>query len=253
MLIFKRFSPYWSTALVVAALVYGYTHPVYWLPVGVLLFCIPVLSVLVIRQKNWGVEYVGLSAASIVLLLAAFGFILIQESHWIINTVIVVTAVFHFLFLKHLIVFLFDPSKYITYSMEHVSKYSNVVASFFLYVSIFIFYILGIGRLRYLLLVALVTTAVLVWQTFWIQKLPWHRTKWFVFIITLIMMQGVWALHFWPVSFFVSGFTLTIGLYIILNLARHYLTDSLSRSLIIRYVVTSSVAVLILLVTARWV
>lgn len=245
--------PYWSTTLVVVALVYGYTHPVNWLPIGITLFCIPLLDVLVIRQAHWRLEYIGLSAAGIVLLLAAFGFILIQESPWIINVVIVITAIFHFLFLKHLVVFLFEPAKYITYSMEHVSKYSNVVASFFLYVSIFIFYILGIGRLRYLLLVALVTTAILVWQTFWIQKLPWRRTKWFVIIITLIMLQGVWALHFWPVSFFVSGFLLTIGLYIILNLARHYLTESLSRSLVIRYVITSGVAVTILLATARWV
>ena len=232
---------------------FGLTQPAEWMWVVIGLIIVPVLAVVVMRQSHWRIEYIGLSVASVMLLLSAYTFTLIQESQWIIYGVVVVALVFYYLFTQHLAVFLFQPAKYVTYSLEHVSKYSNVVASFFLYVSLFIFLSLGIVQISYIMAVMAVVTAVLVWQTLWIQKVPWNKARLYALAITIVMIEGFWALHFWPTSFFVNGAILAIALYLLLHLTRHFLTDTLTRKLSTRYIVVSAVAVALLLATAQWV
>ncbi|MDP3970348.1 MAG: hypothetical protein Q8P90_01475 [bacterium] len=252
MIIIKRLTPYWSAIIILTLFLVGIYYPTNWQWIIGLLFIVPVLEVLIMRQRHWRLDYLGLSLASIILLVSAYTFMLIQESSLLIYVIIGVTVILHFLFVKNLSVFLFQPAKYIAYSLEHISQYSNVVASFYLYVSIFIFQILGLGRLRYLLAAAMVGTAILVWQTFWIQKVTWKRGALYAFIITLVIVELIWVFHFLPASFFVSGFLLTIGLYLMLHLSRHYLAEALTKKQVVRYILTSLIAVVVLLVTAKW-
>ena len=148
---------------------------------------------------------------------------------------------------------LFQPSRYIPYSLEHMSTYSTMVAAFFAYVSMFMFAVLHLSRLRYLLIAAILVTAVMVWQTFWIQKLPWQRARWFVLVLTSVIVESIVVLYYWPISFFVNGALLTIIFYVSLHLSRHYLAETLTRRLIIRYSGLAMFASVILLVSAKWI
>lgn len=252
MIILKRLTTYLAILAALVLLWYGSVEPSSWLMITISLAVVPVIAIIIMRQPQWRMEYIGLTIGSIVLLLSAYSFILIQEAQWVINCIILVTVAFYGLFMKNLSLYLFDPSKYVTYSLEHISKYSNIVASFYLYSSLFMLYILGITRLRYLIAIAFGTTLVLVWQTFWIQKVQLSKATHYIVLITLVMIEGFWALHYWPVSFIVSGFVLTIALYVLLHISRHSITQTLSRSLVLRYTITSCIAVVILLATAQW-
>lgn len=252
MIIVQRLTPYWSTLLLIVMVLSGVYRPALWPYVVAAAVILPVSVLLIIRQPHWRWEYVGLSIPMIMLLISAYTLTLIQESPWIIGLILLVTTVCFWLFEKNLTVFVLQPAKYIPYSLEHISTYINLVASFYVYVSIFIFSILRLTRLRYLIVAALLATALLVWQNFWIEKLDQARARWYVLIISIIMVEGVWVLHFWPVSFFVTGMMLTLGLYILLHVAEQVLQHTLTRRLVWRYVMTSSLAAVILLVTARW-
>ena len=127
-----------------------------------------------------------------------------------------------------------------------------MLASFYVYVSLFIFSILRLTRLRYIFIAALVLSAMMIWQTFWIQKIAWQKARWFVLVLSVVLTEVVVALYYWPVSFFVSGITMTLLMYVLLHLSRHHLTNTLTRQIVIRYCVTAAVALVLLLVSADW-
>jgi hypothetical protein len=253
MIILKRFTPYWTTAVIGLCLFGGFLLPDVWRWVLVGLLSIPIVQVLIYHQPKWRLDYVGFSSPMLLLLLSTYGFVLMQESIFWSYLSVGITIILFFLFTKNLAIFLYQPAKYIPYSLEHISTYSNVVASFFLYVSIFMFFILGVGRLRYMLLVGLVGTLIVVWQTFWIQKISWKRSKWYAAIISLVAVEAIWVLHFWPVSYFTSGLLLTIGLYMLLHISRHYVSDTLTRQRSVRYILIASITSLVLLLTTQWI
>lgn len=252
MIIIKRFAPYWSSLGILTLLIIGINQPLQWLYVSIGLVTVIAITIALMHQPHWRVEYIGLGTALLILILSCFTFILILEQDTIIYGLIAVTTAIYFLFIKNIVLFLFVPKKYIPYSLEYICTYSNVVASFYMYVSAFIFLVLGLGRLRYVLSIVCCTTLILVWQTFWIQKIAWSQARWYIMVISLIMAETIWAVHYWPVSFFVSGFLLTIELYVLLNMSRYYLHQTLTPKLTLLYLVTSGTAVLILLLTAQW-
>ncbi|HBY73144.1 MAG TPA: hypothetical protein DEG44_00435 [Candidatus Kerfeldbacteria bacterium] len=230
----------------------GVTQPGYWWLWSIVLAILPIVVIVIMRQPHWRYEYVGLTLPMLMLLLGGFTFLLIQEQWLIQLIVVIVTGTFFFLFQKNLSVFLFEPAKYIPFSLEHISIYSTVLASFYVYVSLFIFSILRLTRLRYIFIAALVLSAMMIWQTFWIQKIAWQKARWFVLVLSVVLTEVVVALYYWPVSFFVSGITMTLLMYVLLHLSRHHLTNTLTRQIVIRYCVTAAVALVLLLVSADW-
>lgn len=253
MIIFKRFTPYWTTAVIAACLFVGFLYPDVWRWVLAGLICVPILQVLIYRQPKWRLEYIGFSTPMLVLLLSTYGFVLMQESIVLTYVSVSITIILFFLFSKNIAIFLYQPAKYIPYSLEHISTYSNVIASFFLYISIFTFFILGVGRLRYMILAGFIGTLLVVWQTFWIQKVAWARSRWYSLIIALVAVEAIWVIHFWPVSYFTSGLFLTIGLYMLLHISRHYVSETLTRQRAIRYVLIASITSIVLLLTTQWI
>jgi len=252
MIVVQRALPYFSALLLLTVLSCGMQWPELWWLWSSILFAIPFLVVIIFHQPHWRLEYLGLSLPMVILLLSGYTFLLIQESAWLISVTIGMVVIFFFLFEKNLSVFLFQPSKYIPYSLEHISTYSNVLASFYVYVSLFIFAVLGLARLRYIFTLAFLITASIIWQALWSQKVAWSRSRWFILGISFFITEWVIVLHYWPTSFFVTGVLLTLGLYLLLHLSRYYLADTLTRSLVWRYVTIGSVAVLVLLLTAQW-
>lgn len=252
MIIIQRFTPYSAAVTSLAVLLIGIFWPLYWLWVAIGLGLIPLLATVIMRQQQWRLEYIGLSASMIILLLGAYSFLLIQEN-WSLEIVgLGVAVVCFFLFEKNVAVFLFQPSKYIPYSLEHISMYCTMVAAFFSYVSLNMFGQLHLAHLRYLFMIGAGLTAVMVWQSFWIQKIAWKQMWRFIVAISLLMTEVMIAFYFWPVSFIVTGCLLTFILYLTLHLSRHFLMQTLTRRLVIRYSVISLIASLFILVTAQW-
>lgn len=252
MLILKRLTPYWTTLAVFGLLTWVVQRPAAWLVVLVLLLLIPITAVLIMRQATWRYEYVWLAVPMLLLVGGGYAYLLIQEQVLLQVVAIVCISLFFFLYEKNLTIYLFQPAKYIPFSLEHIVTYCNIVASFFVYVSLFIFAILRLTHLRYVFIIGMALTGLLVWQTFWIQKIPWAKAKWFVLVLTLIIGQLIVALYYWPVSFFVSGVLLTLVLYVLLHLSRHHLTNTLTKQLLWRYVITGTIALVVLLATAQW-
>jgi hypothetical protein len=253
MIILQRAIPYFAVVAVALLLYFGVAVPVDWPWYVAGLIAVPIGCVIVMRQRQWRLEYAGLSAPMIILLVATYSFMLIQERSDVIIVAGVIAVIYFGLFEKNVATFLFQPSKYIPYSLEHMSTYTTLVAAFFAYVSIFMFGVLHLVRLRYLLLAAILVTMLMVWQTFWIQKLPWQRVRWFVLGLTTVIVESMMVLYYWPISFFVNGALLTLIFYVTLHLSRHYLADTLTRRLIIRYSSLASLATVILLFSAKWI
>lgn len=244
--------PYIAAVATVILFVVGLYWPMQWFGIAFGLGAVPILVTVIMRQPQWRMEYVGLSAPMVILLLSTYAFLLIQEEWWLQLAAGSIAVICLLLFEKHVSVFLYQPSRYIPYSLEHVSIYSTMVAAFFCYVSLAMFAVLHISRLRYLFVFAALLTAIMVWQAFWIQKISFSTMWRFILVITVVMTEGLIVFYFWPVSFFASGGLLTLMLYFMLNISRHHLMQTLTRRLLIRYGVISLMAVLLIVSTAQW-
>lgn len=252
MIIIQRLIPYMVAVLSASLLWFGMNNPLLWPWVASGLVVVPLLAIGVMHQAHWRLEYLGLSAPMVILLLGTYSFLLIQENVWLKLAGLVVAVICFFLFEKNIAVFLFQPSRYIPYSLEHISIYCTMVAAFFCYVSVAMLGQLHLARLRYLFMIIAGLTAIMVWQNFWIQKINWGKMSRFIVIISLAVTEVFAALYFWPVSFFVVGCLLTLMLYLILHLSRHFLMQTLTKRLTWRYSFISLAATIFILATAQW-
>lgn len=252
MIILQRLTPYIVTLASALLLWFGMASPLHWSWVTSGLIALPFFAVLLMHQSHWRLEYLGLAAPMILLLLGTYSFLLIQENIWLQLIALVVTTICFFLFEKNVAVFLFQPSRYIPYSLEHISIYCTMVAAFFCYVSVAMLGQLHLTRLRYLFIIMFILTAIMVWQNFWIQKIAWPKMWRFIVVISVVLTQVLAALYFWPVSFFVVGCLLTLMLYLILHLSRHFLMQTLTKRLTWRYSLICIAATTFILATAQW-
>ncbi len=152
-MIIKRLVPYLVAAASIGLFALGLIWPQRWFLVGLGLVLLPLLAALLMHQTIWRLEWIGLTMPMIILLLGTYTFMLIQENWWWQVAGAGVAVLCFFLFEKNIAVFLFQPTKYVPYSLEHISMYCTTVAAFFCYVSLAIFVGLHLGRLRYLFIV----------------------------------------------------------------------------------------------------
>ena len=128
MLILKRFTPYWTSLVIMGLLLWLLLAPTHWLLILIAIVSGPVIATLIVRQPQWRSEYLWLTVPMLLLVGGGYTFLLIQETLSLQIAAIICTGVFFFLFEKNLSVFLFQPAKYIPFSLEHIVTYCNVIA-----------------------------------------------------------------------------------------------------------------------------
>ena len=225
-------------------------YPRNWPVLAVLFFALIFFSVVYLVRKNI-IEFLAFFAGLFFFVFGCFLFLFFIESKALEYTSIFITCLLIFAALRAIYLFFYESPRYVPYSLENIFTYTNLISLFFAYTASFSFWILGIGRLRYLIALVFVSTLILVWQMLWLHKLKgsfWLYSIIFAWLIT----QGYWALHFWPTSFFVNGLVLLTVFYFLFNIFLHSLKQSLAKKVVVRYFLFSLFVVGITLGTANW-
>lgn len=252
MIKFKKILPYFIAVILVSfyELSINYYASWLWWLLGINIFII--LAVLVLNNFHFNKETLGFVLTPLMLSNAVFGFLLFQENITVKHTIIFIICFLNWIFLNNLSVFYYNYKAYFVYSLENISGFINIIALFFLYVSVYAFYILSISQLRWLMLLVFVATLALTWQTLWVNKVNSQRTRFLPWVSAIMLTEIFWVCHYWPTSFYVNGLMLIIIYYVVINLGRLYFLDTLTKKNTLRYLISSCIIIAVILATAQW-
>lgn len=252
MLILKRLIPYISTAVYIglfqfSQLYYEKWH--YWLAAILLLVA---FSVLFLCQFSLSKDTLAFLLPALWFSLGAYAFLFFQDKEAIKQAIIFSGGFVYWLFTNSICIYLYKRDSYLTYSMENISNYLNLLSVFYIYTGAFSFYILSVSRLRWVMAAVFLVTLSLSWQTLWINKIHSSRFKYFSLILAAIIMEIFWALKFWPTSYYINGVMLTTAYFLLSNFARLRHLESLNKKTTIKYLAGGAFILTIILATAQW-
>lgn len=164
----------------------------------------------------------------------------------------VLTATGLYLLLRQYDLYFNQPFKYQPYSLEGLSWYISLLASFFLFVGLFASVLLVHFNLLYVLLILAALISLMLYQFFWIHKIDFSQSGRFIGIIVLILIELFAAVSFLPTSHMVNGLILTMAFYLMAGLSRFFLLGSLTPKRVLTYCLVAIVGLAAVLLTAQW-
>jgi hypothetical protein len=179
-------------------------------------------------------------------------FLTFIEERWAQYVVVALIGLLEGLFLEIMYVYFYDRPKYQPHALENIVSHANVVTMFFLTSGMLsVMVTLAVSPWPLTAIVAAGTLA-LTYVLFWASELPW-RVTWPVIVgITALVTEVFVAVTFLPSSVYVGGFVCTICYYAVAGLMRNWLLDIRHQSVVRRYLLITSVLLVLVLVTAKW-
>ncbi len=179
-------------------------------------------------------------------------FLLFLSSNWGKQIVIILVCVASYYFVSYFYYFLRRITSYTPLSLEQTSSYFNIISYLFLAVSLYGFINLLNLKLWYLALLMIAVTAVLTYQFFWINKIEERQNLFASILVSVLMVEYFWAISFFPISHFISGLSLAIIYYTVVNLSLAHFLDKLEKKVARWYLTVGIVCLFVILLSARW-
>ncbi len=158
-----------------------------------------------------------------------------------------------FIFLRNLYIYLFKPLKYSLQSLENI----NFFASFLI-----LFYIMkGVLSLQsfvnietwQILLLMFVVIFVLLLQLFWFHKIKLKNNFLFSTLLTLSLVEIIYASIFLPQTYSIIALFVAIVFYVIVGLCLFYLKFKLNKRLLKMYIGLFLIALIVIFLSSRWI
>ena len=250
---FNRIIP-WLAALIVFVLleqVLKAPKQVYWLATSLLLFIILAIWQLSGRQirtkKFWQLVIIPtLFLASGVLFLSFLEGNLFKQI-FLIGLVILVWIFLEVIFLR----FHLSP-KYQAHSLENISTHLSLLTVFLVASSFFSLRIF-LGVPLWLLIISFgFILALATYQLIWSSDTKLVTSWPYIGVITIVATEIFWAVSFLPTSVYVNGLVVTVSYYLMTGLARNWLLGIQEGKVIKRYLLISTITLIIILATAKW-
>lgn len=188
----------------------------------------------------------------VIFLVAISIYITLCTNFWLIQLLFLVLLIFQFNYFKNLYYFWNRPELYNHEDMKTVRAYGGFLSAFFMAANIYGLQSLLNFDVWPMLLVFVIAVFALVYLKL---KLEDHdnRAVWqFSTLISLIIFEMAWVFIFLPLNYNVSGLSVAIVYYLIINLVNLYLQKVLTPKKIKLYIALSSAGLAALLFTANW-
>lgn len=171
----------------------------------------------------------------------------------VIQLLFILNLIFLYLYLRYVYYHLLNPLAYEVFSLESISAYVNWLV-FFILASTFY----GLASflnlpISWLVLIMISTTALLVYQIIWANKIKFKAGLPYILISCLILVELFWSISFLPFNYNIAGLSLAICYYVIIGLVKNHLLDQLDAAKVKTYLILGLVSLFLILFTARWV
>ncbi|MBI3626904.1 hypothetical protein HY224_02575 [Candidatus Uhrbacteria bacterium] len=186
------------------------------------------------------------------LLASGYFFVIFLQTPQYRHITSVVVALCLWLYLNILYIFFYRPNQYRPNSLELMSEYFNLVIGFFFFTGAFSLQVfLNYPRIN-LVVAAFIVTLLLIWQVFWVNKLSFDHSLVYGLIGATVLTEIFASLLFLPTGYFVNSLAMTACFYLYTNLCLAFLQKEFSPRNIFKYVLISSLSLILVLVTANW-
>lgn len=99
---------------------------------------------------------------------------------------------------------------------------------------------------------AAAVTYGLSYQYLWINKIDEPHALFGSVLLAIVMVELLWAMSFFSVSHFVTGFSLTVIYYAVLNLSLLHFLETLEQKIMRLYIGIGILSVVAMLLSAKW-
>jgi hypothetical protein len=147
----------------------------------------------------------------------------------------------------------YQPGQYQPYALEHISLYLALLTIFYLFSALYAARIFLSIPMVYLFLVGGVVLLIFSAQLCANLKIPLPRAWKIVAAMTLVLLELFVGVSLLPTTFFVAGLLIAIPYYLMMNIIRHAVRQTLTAPVILRNVAVGVVVLTITLLTAPWV
>jgi hypothetical protein len=143
-------------------------------------------------------------------------------------------------------------SRYQAHSLENISTHLSLLTVFLVASSFFSLRIF-LGVPLWLLIISFgFILALATYQLIWSSDTKLVTSWPYISVITIVATEIFWAVGFLPTSVYVNGLVVTISYYLMTGLARNWLLGIQEGKVIKRYLLISTITLIIILATAKW-
>ncbi|OGF30548.1 hypothetical protein A2300_01685 [Candidatus Falkowbacteria bacterium RIFOXYB2_FULL_35_7] len=103
-----------------------------------------------------------------------------------------------------------------------------------------------------LLFIVYTLSLAMIYSIYWSHKIIWAKSKLFIFIVPLILLELFWAVSYLPFNYYVNGILMAVFLYVLVGLGKLFLQESLNKKQIINYLVVAVISIILIVFSAQW-
>lgn len=184
---------------------------------------------------------------------AAFVLLLFLENTTEKTLLATVTSLGVFLYTEHIFNFLYTPTRYKTNSIEHLSLVMYVLTAFYLSAACFGLILFVNVNLFLLAPVFFLLILFVVYSMLWISKIEHRRAFSYAIAGAIIATELFLAASFLPSGFYTNAALLAVFVYLFLGINRAHVLDKLNQKIFLRYAVLSSLMLLAVVGSAKWI
>ncbi|MFA5317904.1 MAG: hypothetical protein WC323_00290 [Patescibacteria group bacterium] len=193
-----------------------------------------------------------LASPCLFLILSASLFFLFLNYPAVKHSVIIILTVISYYFISYLYYFLCRITKYTPLSLESSSSYFNIISFLFLSTSFYGFINLLNLKMWYLAVILTAAVFILTYQFFWINKVGERNNLLISTLVSILMAEFFWSISFLPISHFISGLSLAIIYYVLINILLLHFLEKFDKKTVIKYFIIGLSCIFIILLSARW-
>lgn len=233
-----------------AAFVFRFLHPLIVMSFSCLLVALLIARLLRFQVQEFSFWFfLGIAC---LFFLSSFGMLFLFETLWVSMAVAVLSAALLVLFTEFVFLYIHLPSRYQPFSLEHLTSLLNLLSIFFFSSFAFATRLLIQTPLSFLALLFFLLSFFLLYGVLWVTKAESFRSRLYAFFGAITLTEFFVCITYFPTGFYTNAAFMTILSYAFFGLTRTEALHKLSREVVRRYVFISTVLLLVVAISSKW-
>jgi hypothetical protein len=179
-----------------------------------------------------------------------FLFVVSPVYQWLM---IAVVSIVYGVYTENVFTYYFQPQKYAHLSLPKLSYYMMIIATFFLFSSLYALDLINSIPFWVTLAVAPVVMGVITALVFRGYAVLDRKNMRYIIWSAVAALEAAWVVQFLPTSFVVNGALLALLVYVVPSIFVMVARDAIDKSAVIQYGAVATIAAAVVLATAQWV
>ncbi|MFH0892680.1 MAG: hypothetical protein V1867_07975 [Candidatus Falkowbacteria bacterium] len=171
----------------------------------------------------------------------------------LLQSFFLLNAGFLYLYLRSIYHYLYNEKAQEKYSLKNLSAYGNFLAFYFLASSVYGLQSFLNLPVWLLMVVLVVFSGMMVYQVIWSHRINRQIGIFYILVFCLIIIELAWSVSFLTLSYYVLGLIVAICYYVLIGLVKAYLLGNLRAKTVKWYLIFGFLALILVLLTARWI